>query len=175
MKNKILLGGCVSVLLLAACTEQMNYNEYNIYDKDYITLNFNNVGGFLTDIYNTVEYASRLLGIDQVEVDAARLLNGFEYGVFGNFMEDDASGMFRFQFQHFVQMPGNGLSFAVLIGSQPDGFCLLCLFFQLCNERLLIRRYLIVWFKTVIDIYTEVFLLQVAYVTIAGQHLEVFS
>ena len=41
---------------LASCSDQMNYNEYNIFDKDYITQNFGNVGGFMTDIYNTVDY-----------------------------------------------------------------------------------------------------------------------
>ena len=41
---------------LASCSDQMDYNEYNIFDKDYITQNFGNVGGFMTDIYNTVDY-----------------------------------------------------------------------------------------------------------------------
>lgn len=30
---------------LASCSDQMDYNEYNIFDKDYITQNFGNVGG----------------------------------------------------------------------------------------------------------------------------------
>ena len=89
MKNKILLGGCVSVLLLAACTEQMNYNEYNIYDKDYITLNFNNVGGFLTDIYNTVEY-------DYGNFSNGAMLSSAtdesEYSIMGNAIEDYYNG-----------------------------------------------------------------------------------
>lgn len=34
----------------------MDYNEYAIYDKDYIGLNFGNVGGFMTDLYNAVDY-----------------------------------------------------------------------------------------------------------------------
>lgn len=34
----------------------MDYNEYAIYDKDYIALNFSNVGGFMTDLYNAVDY-----------------------------------------------------------------------------------------------------------------------
>lgn len=44
-----------AALTLTACGD-MDYHEYNVYDKDYITNNFNNVGGFMTDIYNTVEY-----------------------------------------------------------------------------------------------------------------------
>ena len=53
--NKIIIGA-LATLALASCNDQMEYKEYNIYDKDYITKNFGNVGGFMTDIYNTVEY-----------------------------------------------------------------------------------------------------------------------
>ena len=53
--NKIIIGA-LATLALASCNDQMEYKEYNIYDKDYITKNFGNVGGFMTDIYNTVDY-----------------------------------------------------------------------------------------------------------------------
>ncbi|MBQ9224048.1 MAG: RagB/SusD family nutrient uptake outer membrane protein [Prevotella sp.] len=53
--NKIFIGA-LATLALASCSDKMEYNEYNIYDKDYITKNFGNVGGFMTDIYNTVDY-----------------------------------------------------------------------------------------------------------------------
>lgn len=53
--NKIFIGA-LATLALASCSDKMEYNEYNIYDKDYITKNFANVGGFMTDIYNTVDY-----------------------------------------------------------------------------------------------------------------------
>lgn len=39
------------IATLSACSEQMNYHEYNDYDKDYVTLNFGNVGGLITTIY----------------------------------------------------------------------------------------------------------------------------
>ncbi len=55
MKHKIIII-FASALLASSCAKQMDYHEYNIYDKDYITLNFSNVGGFMTDIYNTVPY-----------------------------------------------------------------------------------------------------------------------
>lgn len=90
MKNRILLGGCLSVMVLAAsCVEQMNYKEYNIYDKDYITLNFNNVGGFLTDIYNRVEY-------DYGNFSSGAMLSSAtdesEYSIMGNAIEDYYKG-----------------------------------------------------------------------------------
>ena len=56
MKHKSIFLIGLSVLLLAACQKQMNYKEYIVYDRDYITDAFGNVGGFLTDIYNTMEY-----------------------------------------------------------------------------------------------------------------------
>ena len=56
MKYNKLFIGAFSVLALASCNDKMEYKEYNIYDKDYITKNFGNVGGFMTDIYNTVDY-----------------------------------------------------------------------------------------------------------------------
>ena len=56
MKLNKLFIGALATLALASCNDQMEYKEYNIYDKDYITKNFGNVGGFMTDIYNTVEY-----------------------------------------------------------------------------------------------------------------------
>ena len=56
MKLNKLFIGALATLALASCNDQMEYHEYNIYDKDYITKNFGNVGGFMTDIYNTVDY-----------------------------------------------------------------------------------------------------------------------
>lgn len=53
--NKIFLGAAVT-LALASCSDKMDYNEYNIFDKDYITQDFATIGGFMTDIYNAVDY-----------------------------------------------------------------------------------------------------------------------
>lgn len=48
--NKLICGiGCV--LALHACSDKMNYHEYNNYDKDFVQLNFGNVGGLITNIY----------------------------------------------------------------------------------------------------------------------------
>jgi hypothetical protein len=42
------------------------------------------------------------LGIYQIDVDIARLLDGFQNGALGDFVENDTLGMLRLQFQHFV-------------------------------------------------------------------------
>lgn len=46
----------LGAIALTSCEDKMDYNEYAIYDKDYIALNFGNVGGFMTDLYNAVDY-----------------------------------------------------------------------------------------------------------------------
>ena len=116
-----------------------------------------------------------MLGIDQVDVNVTGIFYRFQDGTFGDFMEDDTSGVFRFQFQHFVQVPCDGFPFAVLIGSQPYGFCLLGFFFQLGYEFLFIRRYLVMRFEVFVYVNTEFFFLQITYMTVAGKDFEIFS
>ena len=68
-----------------------------------------------------VEDAACLLGVDQVHIDRARLLDGFQNRPLGDFVEDDALGPVDGETQHFGQVPCDGFSFAVLIGGEPDG------------------------------------------------------
>ena len=82
MKHNIFLAGLTILLLASSCSKQMNYKEYNIYDKDYIAQTFSNVGGFLTDIYNTMEYdfgnysSGAMLGSSTDESEFSILGNG---------------------------------------------------------------------------------------------------
>ena len=64
---------------------------------------------------------------------------------------------------------------AVLIGSQPYGFCLLGFFFQLGYEFLFIRRYLVMRFEVFVYVNTEFFFLQITYMAVAGKDFEIFS
>ena len=52
----ILSAVAMSVLALSSCSDQMNYNEYYIYDRDYMTQVFGRVEGFLTTAYNEMDY-----------------------------------------------------------------------------------------------------------------------
>lgn len=88
MKHKLLLIG-VAVLFLSSCAEQMNHKEFNTYEKDYITLNFANVGGFMTDIYNTVEYD---FGNYSSGAMLASASDESEYSIRGNAIEDFYNG-----------------------------------------------------------------------------------
>lgn len=44
------------MMLLTSCSDRMDYNEYNVYDKEYIERNFTTVGGLVTKLYNTVDF-----------------------------------------------------------------------------------------------------------------------
>lgn len=87
MKHKIILISA-AVLLFASC-DKMDYKEYNIYDKDYIALNFTNVGGFMTDIYNTVPYDFGNYSSGAMQASAT---DESEYSKIGNAIEDFYNG-----------------------------------------------------------------------------------
>lgn len=56
MKTKYIFCSLFAMLLASACSDKMDYKEYNYYDKNYISKEFTRIGGFMTDIYNTVDY-----------------------------------------------------------------------------------------------------------------------
>lgn len=66
--NKIILSAIVgSALLSVSCTDQLNFHEYNDYDEDYVKLNFANVGGLVSGIYDDLDndfgnYGGAVLG-----------------------------------------------------------------------------------------------------------------
>ena len=88
-KDKIFIGCAATMLAFAACSDRMDYNEYVIKDKDQITQTFSDVGGFMTKIYNTVDYdygqyySGAILGSASDES---------EYAVQGNAIEDFYNG-----------------------------------------------------------------------------------
>ena len=68
----------------------------------------------------TVEHAARLLRVHEVHIDGAGILDGVLDGVLGDLVEDDAPGAGRVETEGLAEVPGDGLSLAVLIGSEPD-------------------------------------------------------
>lgn len=56
MKTKDILGSMACVALLASCADQMDYHEYNNYDKDYVFTNIDNTVGFITNVYGKLDY-----------------------------------------------------------------------------------------------------------------------
>lgn len=87
--KKSILCGLVAITALASCGDKMDYNEYNIYDKDYITSTFSKVGGFMTDIYNHADYD---FGQNYSGAVLASATDESEYAYSGNSIEDFYNG-----------------------------------------------------------------------------------
>ena len=79
----------ITVLAATSCSDRMEYKEYNVYDKDYITQNFINVGGFMTNLYNNVDYD---FGNFSSGAMLASATDESEYSQIGNAIEDFYNG-----------------------------------------------------------------------------------
>lgn len=76
MKLRNIIYGVVGAAMLVSCSDQMNYHEYTNYGKDYVTLNFGNVGGMMTDLYGDLDsdfgsYSGAVLGSATDEAEYA--------------------------------------------------------------------------------------------------------
>ena len=86
---KIFSAVVVSLLALASCSDQMNYNEYYVYDRDYMTQEFGRVEGFLTTAYNEMDYD---YGGYYSNALMASATDESEYAYSGNSIEDLYNG-----------------------------------------------------------------------------------
>ena len=86
---KIFSAVAVGLLALASCTDQMNYNEYYVYDRDYMTQEFGRVEGFLTTAYNEMDYD---YGGYYSNALMASATDESEYAYSGNSIEDLYNG-----------------------------------------------------------------------------------
>ena len=127
------------------------------------------------ETHEAVEHAAGLLGLDQVHVDVAGVLDGVENGVFRDLVEDDAPGLFRIQGEGFRQVPGDGFPFAVLIGSEPDRVGLARGRLQFRDRLFLVAGNLILRKKSVFDVDAQSFFLQIPDVSEAGLDRITFS
>lgn len=76
MKLNTFLCGILCLGALSACSEEMDYHEYNNYDEDFVKLNFGNVGGLITNIYSDLDtdfgsYSGAVLGAATDEAEYA--------------------------------------------------------------------------------------------------------
>ena len=116
----------------------------------------------------TVEDATGLLGLDQVHVDVAGIFDGLEDGVLRDFVEDDTAGLLLREAEGLAQMPGNGLSFTVFIGSQPYGVGFLRGGGQIGHRLFLVGRNFILREETMFDIDAQSCFLEVTDVAETG-------
>ena len=74
--------------------------------------------------HEPVEDAARLLGVDLLRVDLARVLEGLLDGAFGDLVEDHAAhlllGLGRLAGELLGEVPADGLALAVRVGGQED-------------------------------------------------------
>lgn len=54
--SKIILGVLAVGAMTVSCEDQMEYKEYSVYDEEYISEHWNKVAGFMTRIYNNLDY-----------------------------------------------------------------------------------------------------------------------
>lgn len=56
MKIHHIIGGTLCLLAFTACSDELNYKEFNNYDKSYVFTNFDNTVGFVSYIYGMLDY-----------------------------------------------------------------------------------------------------------------------
>ena len=117
---------------------------------------------------DAVKDPAGLLGVHQIIIDAARLLNAARYDVFRDLVERHALRLVVRQLQQLLQMPRDRLSLAVRVSCEVDVLCSLGCAAQLGDDRGLAGQWLIVRFKIVLQIDAHLALGQVAQVAHAG-------
>ena len=83
-----------------------------------------------------VENAARLLGVDLVHVDLARLVDGLLHGLLRDLVEEDAADFRRVVAEELHHVPADGLSFAIRVGRDVDRVGLLRGGLQLADDLL---------------------------------------
>ena len=91
-----------------------------------------------------------------------------EDGVLGDLVEDDAARAAAVEAERLDEVPGDGLSLAVLIGSQPDELRLVGGFLELGDHFLLVGRHHILGREAVRHVDAELLVLQVPDVSETG-------
>ena len=67
----------------------------------------------------TVNHSSGLLGLDKIVIYVGSVCDGLLNRLFGDLIENHATDR-NLGLEHFEQVPGNGLTFAVLIGCEEE-------------------------------------------------------
>lgn len=56
MNIKNILSLSAAVVLLASCSDKMDYKEYSVYDEDFVKTTFGRSAGLVTSVYNDLDY-----------------------------------------------------------------------------------------------------------------------
>ncbi len=86
--KKILLA-TATLAIFASCADKMDYNEYKIYDEDYIKETYGRVSGFMSTIYQDIDYD---FGNNFSGAMLSSATDESEYATSGNTIEDFYNG-----------------------------------------------------------------------------------
>lgn len=89
MKTNQFIVGIAALASLVSCADKMNYNEYKIYDKDYVSETYSRVSGFMSTIYKNIDYD---FGANFSGAMLSSATDESEYAVSGNSIEDFYNG-----------------------------------------------------------------------------------
>ena len=102
-----------------------------------------------------VEDPARLLGLDEVHVEVARVLGGLEDRRLGDLVEDHPLDRDALRLQLVEEVPGDRLALAVLIGGEVELVGVLEQVLELADLRLLVARHDVVGLEAVLDVDRE--------------------
>ena len=86
---------------------------------------------------DSVQDAACLLGVNQVDIQVARMVNAVPHGVFGDFVKGYALGIGILELEQLLDVPGNGFALAVRVGCEKDKLACLRRLAQLGNQLVL--------------------------------------
>ena len=121
--------------------------------------------------HNPIQNPAGLLGVDQILVNAAGVLDALGDHLFGDLVEGNPLGLLIVQLQQLLQMPGDGLALPVRVRGQIDGLGGLGFFFQFADQFLFIPDGDIPGLKAVLNIHAHLALGQIPQVAHGGGHL----
>ncbi len=117
-----------------------------------------------------VQHAPRLLGVDQVHVDGARMRKRLVDGMLGDLVKDHALRQTRFDLGGFHQVPGDRLALAVGVGGQVNLSVTLRQFFQFLDNFLLLVGDAILRLEVMFDVHRKRRAEQITDVADGGLH-----
>ena len=120
--------------------------------------------------FDSVEDASRLLRHDEVNVDLPVVGKRIGNALGRDFKCGNAVRLFRREFENIVEVPSNGFTLAVGIGSEIDGGGGIGFLLEFSNEFLLVGFDVVDGFKTILEVDTETNALFTALLVVLGIH-----
>ena len=120
---------------------------------------------------DAVEYAARLLRVDQILIDIARVLDALSDDLFGYLIEGDAARLLVRQVEQLLEMPRYSFALAVRVGREIDCFCRLGILLQLVDKLFLIPHGDVLRLEAVLYVNAHLALRQIAQMSHRSRYL----